>query len=447
MKRIFSLLLLIGIIALIGWLNKPKILPYYEQLTKAHVGLSVDLQPRDQKEAEYVGSIKCKECHEEQYRAWKHSMHSKMIQDAKKDPSVLVADFSTLPADADFNKSDIKYTIGSKFKQRFMIPATINGKPDFRLGNYQWNSETKKWQRFKPYKYWYHDAYPHDNKQFPTSNTCDGCHFVGFMSREKRVEPAIACESCHGPGSAHVKDPKHSVIYKASLADPVRETEVCLQCHMRNRDKRLENMSIHDLWMQAKDYPAGYEPGRALIKYKLVAPFVYGQETKEFWPNGAAKKNRTQGNEFVRDRMYQHGITCINCHDPHRLTNTAQKSEGNALCMKCHSFGSIIGPHQKSLEAHTHHKADSKGSRCIECHMPKTGRHTGKSPLTVRSHMFRFVSPAETMALGMPAATNACYACHKDKSLKELQSYVEKWGMQSWPAQETIAHSILKGKE
>ncbi len=444
MKKVSFVLIIAVVAAAIFWLNKPKILPYYTQLTKERVGLSVDLQPKEQKGAEFVGSLKCKECHKERYHHWKASMHSKMIQDAKKDPSVIVADFSTLPKDADFSKDEIRYTIGSKFKQRYMIPAIIDGKPDFRLGNYQWNSQTKKWQPFKPYKYWYHDAYPHDNKEFPTSNTCDGCHFTGYMSRQKRVEPAIACESCHGPGSEHVKNPKHSLVYKASSVDPVRATEVCLQCHMRNRDKRLEKMSIEELWMKAKDYPFGYEPGRPLIEYKLVAPFIFGKETKEFWPNGAAKKNRTQGNEFVRDAMYQHGITCINCHDPHQLTNTAQKSEGNAVCMKCHSFGSVIGPHQSSLQAHTHHKPTSKGSLCIECHMPKTGRHTGKSPLTVRSHMFRFVSPAETKFFKMPPQTNACFACHSDKSLDALQKDLESWGMQQWPNQEILSHFLLQ---
>ncbi len=444
MKKFVSLLSIIIILALVGWLNRPKILPYYKQLTKEHVGVNVDLQPKEQKKATYVGSLKCKECHKEQYHDWIHSMHSKMIQDAKKNPNVIVADFSKLPKDADFKKEDIKYTIGSKFKQRYMIPAIINNKADFRLGNYQWNTQTKKWQRFKPYKYWYHDAYPHDNKLFPTSNTCDGCHFTGYMSREKRFEKAIACESCHGPGSEHVKEPKKSHVYKATIADPIRATEVCLQCHMRNRDRRMLHKSIKELWMEAKDYPFGYEPGRALIDYKLVAPFIFGKETKEFWPNGAAKKNRTQGNEFVRDAMYRHGITCINCHDPHKLTNTAQKPQGNQACMKCHSFGSLIGPHQSSLQAHTHHKPNSKGSLCIECHMPKTGRHTKKSPLTVRSHMFRFVSPAETKFFKMPPQTNACYACHSDKSLEELQEIVKKWGMQSWPNQEVLSYFLLE---
>jgi nitrate/TMAO reductase-like tetraheme cytochrome c subunit len=429
-KILIALIVTVAVVVL--WVNRPKIAPYYTQLTKDRIGLNKDIQPKSQKGAKFVGSDKCRECHEEEYKAWKNSMHSKMIQDIRANPSVVVADFKSLPSDADFTLKEAIYTIGSKFKQRFMIPAKINGRDDFRLGNYQWNTQTQKWQQFKPYKYWYHDSYPHDNHKFPTSNTCDGCHFTGYMSREKRVELAIACEACHGPAENHIKDTS-SPVYKASSADPIRANEVCLQCHMRNRDKRLDgNDTAQTLFMKAKDYPAGYEAGRPLINYKKIAPFELGKETKEFWANGSAKKNRTQGNEYIHDAMYHHGITCINCHNPHKLTNTAQKPEGNGACMKCHSFGSIIGPHQSSLEAHTHHKADSKGSLCIECHMPKTGKHTGKSPLTVRTHRFKFTSPIETKKYGMPPETNGCFACHKEKSLESLQKDLERWGMISW---------------
>jgi nitrate/TMAO reductase-like tetraheme cytochrome c subunit len=397
MKKFLTFILLILLILItIIWFNLPKLTPYYTQLTKTRVGLNLDLQPKEQKEAEFVGSGKCKKCHEENYHDWKASMHSKMIQEIKSDPSVVVADFSQLPSDADFTLAQAVYTIGSKFKQRYMIPATINGKEDFRLGNYQWNSENKNWQHFKPYKYWYKDSYPHE-------------------------------------GSKHVENPD-SPIFKASLSDPMRTNEVCFQCHMRNRDKRIEtkNMTAKEMWMTAKDYPEGYEPGKALISYKLPAPFALGEETKEFWANGAAKKNRTQGNEYIHDRMYQHGITCINCHNPHKLTNTAKTPKGNDACMKCHSFGSIIGPHQVTLEEHTQHKEDSKGSLCIECHMPKTAKHTGKSPFTVRSHLFSFTYTAQTKAYGMPPETNACYACHKDKTLDSLQNNLKEWGKLEW---------------
>lgn len=326
-----------------------KLTPYYTQLTKPRVGLHLDQQPQAQKNSHYVGSQKCKECHNEKHHDWMSSLHSKMIQDIKENPDAVIADFT------------------------------------------------------------------------------------GYMSKGKRVEPTISCESCHGPASKHIEDPE-SPIFNASHSDPIRSNEVCFQCHMSGRDKRPEtqNLQSKDLWMDAKDYPSGYEPGKPLINYKLPAPFSLGKETKEFWANGAAKKNRTQGNEYIHDRMYAHGITCINCHDPHKLTNTAQKPQGNDACMKCHSFGSIIGPHQDTLEAHTNHKADSIGSSCIECHMPKTAKHTDKSPLTVRSHLFTFTYPAQTKAYGMPAKTNACFACHQDKTLDSLQSTLKDWGKLDW---------------
>ena len=434
MKKI--LLFFLFIIVIIGstiiYSGTLKFLPFYSQLSQNRVGTEINLQEESQKEAHFVGSSKCVDCHEKNHRSWKHSRHPKMIQDPIKNPSVVVADFSKLPEDANFLLKDTVYTVGGKFKQRFMIRQDRDDKEDYVLGNYQWNVETKKWQKFKPWKYWYKDAYPHDNNSLPTSRACDGCHFTGFMSTEKRVESGIACESCHGPASEHVRNPQAS-IYKASLSDPVRQNEVCLQCHMRNRDKRLQDQNISDIYGDARDYPFGYEAGKSLAKYKMVAPFVLGQETKEFYANGMGKKNRSQGNEFVHSMKGKLGVTCINCHNPHTLEPTAEKNTGNALCMKCHNFGSLIGPHQDSLSQHTKHKANSKGSLCVECHMPKVGKHSGKSPLTVRTHMFGFTTPNETISYKMPNETNACFACHKeDRTMKTLQNDLEKWGMLSW---------------
>ena len=434
MKKIvlFILMIVVAVVGYFGYVNAAKIYPFYVQLTQERVGVAVDLQAPEQKEAHFVGQAKCQECHKEQHAGWSHSRHPKMIQDLKKDPSVVVADFSKLPSDANFLLKDAVYTVGGKFKQRYMMRKDINGTEDYVLGNYQWNVQTQKWQKFKPWKYWYKTAYPHDNEKLPTSRACDGCHFTGFMSTEKRVDTGISCEACHGPASEHVKNPE-SQVYKASLSDPVRQNEVCLQCHMRNRDKRLEEQNMSAIYGDARDYPFGYEAGKPLRDYKMVAPFVMGHETKEFYANGAAKKNRTQGNEFVHSMKGKHGITCINCHNPHTLQPTAEKNTGNDLCMKCHTFGSIIGPHQETLEAHTHHKAESKGSLCVECHMPKVARHTGKSPLTVRSHLFGFTTPDETINYNMPHETNACFACHKkDRDMPTLQEDLEKWGMVSW---------------
>jgi len=434
MRKLFigTMVIIAIFLAYIAYSNGSKIYPFYTQLTKERISINKNLQDSAQKEAHFVGAEKCKKCHEDKFNDWSHSGHPKMIRDFRKDPTAVVADFSKLPDDANFKLEDATYTIGGKFKQRFMIRKDRDDKEDYVLGNYQWNVQTKKWQHFKPWKYWYKEAYPHDNNALPTSRACDGCHFTGFMSQEQRIDKGISCESCHGPASKHVDDPD-SKVYLASLSDPVRQNEVCLQCHMRNRDKRLEDHNMSEIYGDARDYPFGYEAGKALSQYKMVAPFIMGHETKEFYANGAGKKNRTQGNEFVHSMKGRHGITCINCHNPHTLQPTAEKNSGNDLCMKCHSFGSLIGPHQESLEAHTHHKADSKGSLCVECHMPKIGKHTGKSPFTVRTHLFGFTTPAQTLKYKMPQETNACYACHKhNRDMEMLQNDLEKWGMVGW---------------
>ena len=104
-----------------------KIYPFYIQLTQDRVGVKVDLQNLEQKNAHFVGSDKCIECHKENHSAWSHSRHPKMIQDPRKNPSVVVADFSKLPADANFLLKDAVYTIGGKFKQRFMMEKDFNG--------------------------------------------------------------------------------------------------------------------------------------------------------------------------------------------------------------------------------------------------------------------------------------------------------------------------------
>lgn len=434
MKNIFFFILftLLIIISALIYTDSYKFLSFYPQLTQNRVGTELDLQQEAQKKAHFAGSSKCIECHKDKHESWSHSRHSKMIQNPLTNPEAVVADFTSLPDDADFSLKDAVYTVGGKFKQRFMLRKDRDGEEDYVLGNYQWNVQTNKWQEFKAWKYWYKDAYPHDNNDLPTSRACDGCHFTGFMSQEKRIERGIACESCHGPASEHIKNPE-SQIYMASLSDALRQNEVCLQCHMRNRDYRLKDHNISEIYGDARDYPFGYEAGEALSKYKMLAPFVMGHETNEFYANGMAKKNRMQGNEFVHSMKAKHGITCINCHNPHTLEPIAEKNTGNDLCMSCHSFASPIGPHQDSLEAHTKHKTDFKGSLCVACHMPRVGKHTGESPLTVRSHMFGFTTPNETLAYKMPNETNACFACHKkDRSMKTLQNDLEKWGMVGW---------------
>jgi hypothetical protein len=407
-----------------------KIMRLYPQLARIRIGANFSQQPEAQRSAEYVGSQECLGCHEKEFRQWQSSRHSRMIQSVSRHPEAIVGDFSALPEKADFSRDQIVYTIGGKFKQRYMLEAPgQNGATDYVIGNHQWNTELQRWQPYASYTDWYSDGFIHDNKQVPTSKTCDGCHFAGFMSREQRVEPGISCESCHGPGSVHAKSGEGKDIYRATDYDPHRSTDGCLQCHMRNRDKRLETLQIKEIFGDVRDYPRGYEPGMPLVDYKTPAPFEPGKESDEFFANGVGKKNRMQGSEFIRSTMYKFGVTCVNCHNPHELDATTTKPLDNSLCMQCHEFGSIIGPHQEDLKSHARCGVYARDNSCIECHMPRTAKHLNSSPVTVRTHRFGFITPDETRKYGVP---NPCTGCHKDKSLEWAESVLKEWGAIPW---------------
>ena len=81
------------------------------------------------------------------------------------------------------------------------------------------------------------------------------------------------------------------------------------------------------------------------------------------------------------------------------------------------------GPHAPTIEAHTHHKVDSAGSECIAVpHAERSLRTIGD--INVRSHTFRFVTPAKTDAMGIP---NACNTCHTDKSTQWTAQALDRW--------------------
>jgi predicted CXXCH cytochrome family protein len=121
--------------------------------------------------------------------------------------------------------------------------------------------------------------------------------------------------------------------------------------------------------------------------------------------------------------MYERGVTCFSCHDPHGNENDSiLRKPVNEVCASCHSPNSQNGPRAASIEAHTHHKADSTGSQCVACHMPKIEQTIAN--VNVSSHTFHFVSPAQTDAQKIP---NACNTCHTDKDTAWATAALKTW--------------------
>jgi predicted CXXCH cytochrome family protein len=242
---------------------------------------------------------------------------------------------------------------------------------------------------------------------------------VNYDVKTKRVaEWNVGCEKCHGPGGDHAAKPTRANIFNPARADVVQATDVCIQCHSQGQP--LTN-PIESRYF---DWPVGFTVGANHLRdFWKLEEHKLGETTFTHFADGTGHKNRMQGNDFVTSRMYQRGVTCSNCHDVHGTEFNAElKRPVRTVCLQCHGTTSPNGPHAKTIEQHTHHKADSAGSECVGCHMPKIEQTI--ADVNVRSHTFKFISPAVTDSEKVP---NPCTICHADKNTKWALDAMKTW--------------------
>ena len=152
----------------------------------------------------------------------------------------------------------------------------------------------------------------------------------------------VSCEACHGPGSAHVGwaqsqspdsvDPSKGFAVRlnaeirghwelepdvgtATRTEPrqsVAEIDTCARCHARRREIATE-----------------YEYGRPFLD--THAPILL--DAGMYHADGQIQDEVYEYGSFRQSLMFQKGVTCSNCHDPHSLE---LRAPGNAVCAQCH---------------------------------------------------------------------------------------------------------------
>ncbi len=170
------------------------------------------------------------------------------------------------------------------------------------------------------------------------------------------------------------------------------ELNTCAPCHSRRHPISSDNQP-------GQPFLDGYVPS-------LLEEGVY-------YPDGQILEEDYEWGSFIQSKMYHEGVTCSDCHDPH--TAKLRTDDLNAVCGRCHSLQKFGG------EQHHHHKAESAGALCVNCHMPT------KTYMVVdvrRDHSFRVPRPDFSIAYGTP---NACNQCHKDKSNDWAADAIAKW--------------------
>ena len=407
----------------------------------------------------FVDNASCVQCHTVQARAWSGSHHAKAM--ARATPEAVLGDFGDVTFDgkgvvsrffrrgelffvntegpdgkpADF---EIAYTLGVDPLQQYLIAL-----PGGRLQalTVAWDVKERRWFDLLPGERTPPGDLLHWTGRGYTANTmCIACHTTGFEKRydqrsdtftSRWSEINVSCQSCHGPGAAHVNWAKgnrgddrggsrYGLAADLKAMDPHRQIEVCAMCHSR----RSELTGTFDAGRPFMDQ---------FLPSNLSAGLYHadGQQQDEVYAFGS----------FRQSKMYRLGVTCTDCHDPH---TSRLKAEGNAVCTQCHSLpGDRRFPTAAKIyddPTHHHHAIGSAGAQCASCHMPATtymGVHQRPD------HSLRIPRPDLAMKLGTP---DACTGCHTDKSKRWAADAVDGWFGADRPRRADFAETLAAGR-
>ena len=173
--------------------------------------------------------------------------------------------------------------------------------------------------------------------------TCLGCHDSegaalhktphGKAQNPRSPAGTQGCESCHGPGKAHVDDPtKPASIRRFTSMKPREVSETCLTCHARGTHT-LWKGSMHDQRnLSCVTCHSVHAPKSAKAQLKtetIIETCVICHKTE------VAKLQR-----FGHMPLREGKMDCASCHNPHGSTNVRLLKVGNWInetCVSCHT--------------------------------------------------------------------------------------------------------------
>ncbi len=412
--------------------------------------------------ARYVGDKSCIECHSKETHEWKGSHH---------DMAMMVADDNSVKAD--FNNSTFNYNgiISTFYKKEGKFMVQTDGE-DGKLHDYEiaytfgiyplqqymikfpdgkiqvldptWDNRSKA----EGGQRWYH-IHKDDNVTAgdplhwtgPNMNwnyMCADCHSTN-LKKNYDVETKsyhttwdvinVSCEACHGPASEHLawstkqennvsnKGFRHT--FKTSIKAwrerdatlksfiQKQELNVCAKCHSRRTQ-------IDDDFVAGDAFHAHYLP--------------VNLDNGLYFPDGKIEDEVYVYNSFLQSKMYEEGVTCSDCHNPHSLE---RKAVGDKVCFSCHQNATY------TATSHHKHQEGSSGASCIACHMPAR-MYMGVD--SRNDHSFRV--PRPDISVEMKNVPNACNLCHKDKEASWAADAMKKWYGKVPVGKQNFAHAL-----
>ncbi|MCA9136584.1 MAG: hypothetical protein KDB00_07490 [Planctomycetales bacterium] len=443
-----------------------------------------EFRPKEVPTLGYVGSDACIECHAENHSSWVASYHSKMTQVAAPQTVIGDFNDVTIVNQGRqyrfYNKDGIFYVDmpdEHDATKRFTAPIVLTT-GSHHMQVYWFATGKRRLVGMLPLVYlrdsqeWVprESAFlvpPHHGPSFEMgrwNETCSSCHSTN--RKERRLasgewdthvgEFGISCEACHGPGSDHLqyhrnlssdsvaKDSTSGTDGGSNQTDPIvnpasltkeRSAQVCGQCH-----------SVSDVLAIDESFEENghdYRPGKDLSKTHAVwrrdapehkrtmealdYPDLETLLNETYYPDGMIRVSGREYNGLIESSCYIDGeMTCLSCHKLHKSNSDNRSLDewandqlnalatGNHACTQCHQ-GEQYGT------SHTHHAAESTGSKCYNCHMPHTAYGLLKS---IRNHQISSPNVARDRDNQRP---NACNLCHLDQTMQWSANHLEQW--------------------
>ena len=256
--------------------------------------------------------------------------------------------------------------------------------------------------------------------EFVGTDTCKSCHEHDAASqsydhgphwkteRDTRGVSWQGCETCHGPGKAHVdgRGDKSKIIRFPELTAE-KASRICLDCHETGKDNTAFAHSRH---LTAS---VGCTSCHSEHKTRVALKQLKASEPELCY--GCHQETRPELSRPFHDPVKEGMVLCSECHNPHGsfpsklLRSTAAQDQ---VCFKCHAekSGPFVFEH-----------APVKTEGCGVCH---TQIHGSSNPrLLSRANVNLLCLECHTVALGSGAGAppsfhnqaqkyQACTMCH-----------------------------------
>lgn len=428
----------------------------------------------------FVGSAKCRGCHEDDWQRWSSSHHAKAMLEPSD--SSVIGDFHDVRFDSARGPSlfhrgaadsgdwlveargphgerhdyPVRYVFGIDPLQQLLLEL-----PGGRLQAYPvaWDARPKE----RGGQRWF-DLAPGD-----ASKPGDALDWTGYMRNwnlqcaschstalRKNLDVAtktyattfaeinVACEACHGPGAKHVE-------WAASAKPPFGgAASEGLAVVLPRWSRDAWQFAAPTVAIASRTSPpteaqtttcAPCHSRRSLLKEDAPADASLYESARPQWISEPSYYGDGQQHDevyvwgsFLLSKMSQRGVVCADCHDSHSL---ALRADGNALCTRCHRSEVF------DVESHHHHDAASTGARCVECHMPET---TYMGVDARRDHLIQVPRPDLDAEARVP---DACTRCHAGKTAAWAVDAMDRFYGPQWrrrpSAPTTLASAAKRG--